>query len=297
MSFREVQQAIPFLSILLLMACCILPACPPCTPARYVLSVAIEGQGEVSKTPEEAAYSHGAQVSLTAYAAAGWRFDRWTGDVASQTNPLTITMASNTGVTAWFIEEEPLDTDYPLFETEVLFDNTGLGSPLETGGAINPAFILDDAAFFATLTVWHTGTLEQTPEIALTGPDGETLGPWPANRLEEAPEGVSIWQVILDMPALPGQYEIQNSEIDTWLHNAGSSGTGFCILTGLMNNEETSALIGASGGEVRLGDVVLSIPPGGLEQDEAVYLSEILFSVPGETLRGIVVSGEGASGV
>ena len=46
----------------------------------------------------------GTWVQLTAVAAAGYRFDHWTGDLTGSTNPASISMTANRSVTAVFIQ-------------------------------------------------------------------------------------------------------------------------------------------------------------------------------------------------
>ena len=67
----------------------------------YTLTTSIEGQGQVSRSTD-GPYAAGAQVTLTAVPAAGWRFVEWTGDVDSTDNPLTVTMNSAKMITAVF---------------------------------------------------------------------------------------------------------------------------------------------------------------------------------------------------
>ena len=43
-------------------------------------------------------------MQLTAVAAAGYRFDHWTGDLTGSTNPASISMTANRSVTAVFIQ-------------------------------------------------------------------------------------------------------------------------------------------------------------------------------------------------
>ena len=46
----------------------------------------------------------GPRWQLTAVAAAGYRFDHWTGDLTGSTNPASISMTANRSVTAVFIQ-------------------------------------------------------------------------------------------------------------------------------------------------------------------------------------------------
>ncbi len=52
--------------------------------------------------PSGGTYGSGTNVTLTAYASTGYRFDHWTGDLSGNANPAQITMNSNKSVTAVF---------------------------------------------------------------------------------------------------------------------------------------------------------------------------------------------------
>jgi hypothetical protein len=66
------------------------------------LTVNVNGQGTVAFDPPGGTYAGGTPVQLTANAADGWRFDRWSGDLESWSNPATILMAGPKAVTARF---------------------------------------------------------------------------------------------------------------------------------------------------------------------------------------------------
>ena len=73
---------------------------------RYTLVVNIwpPGAGYVTKTPNQANYTPGDMVTLTATATAksDYRFESWSGDVSGSSNPVTIKMKDNKTVTANF---------------------------------------------------------------------------------------------------------------------------------------------------------------------------------------------------
>jgi hypothetical protein len=74
------------------------------------LTVNIDGQGTVTKDPDQATYTYGDIVTLTAVPADGWIFKEWTGDVTGNQNPTTITMNSSKTVTATFFENHASNT-------------------------------------------------------------------------------------------------------------------------------------------------------------------------------------------
>ncbi|MCL0092977.1 Ig-like domain-containing protein [Dehalococcoidia bacterium] len=74
---------------------------------RYILTIAIDppASGTVSLSPEpdpDGRYTAQTEVTLTAHPAAGWRFDRWSGDVTGTEPVITLTMDADKSVTAHF---------------------------------------------------------------------------------------------------------------------------------------------------------------------------------------------------
>ncbi len=67
----------------------------------YELDIVAE-HGSVVKSPDQASYTHGSVVTLTATPDAGYHFTRWTGDTTSTLNPLAVTMDSTKTLTANF---------------------------------------------------------------------------------------------------------------------------------------------------------------------------------------------------
>ena len=75
------------------------------TQNGYTLTVNVTGSGSVSKDPDQATYTYGQSVELTANADPGWSFDHWEGDLAGSDNPDTIVMDGDKSVTAVFVED------------------------------------------------------------------------------------------------------------------------------------------------------------------------------------------------
>jgi len=61
------------------------------------------GAGTVNKNPDQATYTHGSSVQLTANASSGYVFDHWEDDLTGSTNPDNLTMDSDKTVTAVFV--------------------------------------------------------------------------------------------------------------------------------------------------------------------------------------------------
>lgn len=71
----------------------------------YSLTVNIEGEGEVSEeivNNKKADYPQNTIVELTAEPKNEWHFVEWTGDLASNENPVTVTMDQNKNINAVF---------------------------------------------------------------------------------------------------------------------------------------------------------------------------------------------------
>lgn len=64
------------------------------------------GSGVVARSPDQATYSYGQVVTLTATPNSGWLFDNWSGDVTTTNGAqATVTMTGNKTVTANFAED------------------------------------------------------------------------------------------------------------------------------------------------------------------------------------------------
>ena len=81
----------------------------PAAPPEYILNVTVDpaGSGTVELDPSGGTYPAGTTVTLTAYAAAGYTFDHWSGDLSGNANPATITMDADKNVTAHFVAAGP----------------------------------------------------------------------------------------------------------------------------------------------------------------------------------------------
>jgi C1A family cysteine protease len=71
-------------------------------PIMYTLTVNTVGSGSVATAPDQAAYTYGTVVTLTADPDIGWSFDSWSGDLTGSANPDTITMDGDKTVNATF---------------------------------------------------------------------------------------------------------------------------------------------------------------------------------------------------
>jgi hypothetical protein len=76
-------------------------------PNTYTLTTTVVGTGcSVTKNPNQAAYTNGAVVTLTAVSAVGWTFTSWSGAVSGTSKSVTVTMNANKTVTATFTQNK-----------------------------------------------------------------------------------------------------------------------------------------------------------------------------------------------
>ena len=93
-------------------------------PPYSTLTVNRIGHGSVTLNPDQATYTAGTKVELTAVPDADWTFTRWSGDLGGMDNPETIIMNADKTVTATFASPPPTDAS---------FDFGTSGSPVELG--------------------------------------------------------------------------------------------------------------------------------------------------------------------
>jgi hypothetical protein len=97
------------------------------TQDQYTLTITINpsSAGSVGKSPDQATYTYGTNVTLTANANIGWTFASWSGDVTGTLNPITINMTSSKSVTATFTQNVYTLTTNIVGSGSVNRNNTG----------------------------------------------------------------------------------------------------------------------------------------------------------------------------
>ncbi|MFC6223004.1 PQQ-dependent sugar dehydrogenase [Hymenobacter artigasi] len=105
--------------------------------ATYTLNTNVVGAGTVAKNPDQANYTSGSTVSLTATPGAGYQFSGWSGDASGTANPLSVTMNANKNITATFtaLPAGQSVTSYTLINA----DTNGDIQPLAAGTTLNLA--------------------------------------------------------------------------------------------------------------------------------------------------------------
>lgn len=109
--------------------------------------------GTVAKVADQATYTSGSTVALTATAAAGYTFSSWSGDATGSINPLTVTMNANKNITANFVP------------------NAGVGPTAVNLGTAGNFVILTKSGISTTGVTSITGDIGVSPAAAtaLTG--------------------------------------------------------------------------------------------------------------------------------
>jgi len=83
------------------------PANATGAPPQYSLTTNAIGLGNVEISPADGTYDSGSKVTLKAVPESGFKFDGWSGDLSSATNPVTITINANKHVIATFSQVIP----------------------------------------------------------------------------------------------------------------------------------------------------------------------------------------------
>ena len=95
----------------------------------FTLEIIVNGDGSVTKSPDQSYYSYNNAVSLTATASDGWLFVNWGRDSSGFSNPNSVVLDSNKTITANFVKEADTNVDPYLDPTKVLL-TTNLGNIL-----------------------------------------------------------------------------------------------------------------------------------------------------------------------
>ena len=104
--------------------------------------------GTVTKDPDQANYSHGSTVELTATPSGGYIFSGWSGDATGSANPLTITMDGNKNITANFAVD---NSTYITIGSTSATAGSSITIPVSVhlgGGTSIPKYILQGKIIF-----------------------------------------------------------------------------------------------------------------------------------------------------
>ncbi len=151
-----------YLSFLIILTCAKEDSQNPNTPPsqisrQYTLSVSTGDGGSVSTAG--GTFSQGTQVSITATPNAGYSFSGWSN--GSTANPLTVTLNSNTSLTANF---EALPNTYTVTLTAGEGGTVGGGGAYEEGAQITVIATPEEGFQFVG---WSNGSLEPSLDIII----------------------------------------------------------------------------------------------------------------------------------
>lgn len=99
----------------------------------YTLSVQTEGQGTVTKAPDQTDYDAGTEVMLTPNPAGGWIFAGWKGDLTGSASPAKVVMDKSKTITAVFVEQSTSGPSSDNFDDCVLAGKWEFVNPLGDG--------------------------------------------------------------------------------------------------------------------------------------------------------------------
>jgi len=94
---------------------------------QYTLTLFNDGNGSISKVPNQTAYAPGTNVTLTAIPDLGWSFTSWSGDLTGSLNPTSIIMDANKTVTAHFTLNQAPTID--SYTPTMSYPSTSQGNP------------------------------------------------------------------------------------------------------------------------------------------------------------------------
>ena len=131
---------------------------------QYTLTINIVGQGNVTRLPNQATYTYGSSVQLTAVPQGGWSFSSWSGDLSGSTNPDTIVMNGNRTVTATFTHPPAVATD---------------SAQNVTSGSATLRGVLNDKGTAASVSVSFEWATDNYYTNNGNSYNNETTPPWP----------------------------------------------------------------------------------------------------------------------
>ncbi|AII58622.1 cell wall-binding protein [Dehalococcoides mccartyi] len=73
------------------------------------VSISPVGGGKVNLSPDKSSYSSGSNVNLNAVAAAGYRFDHWSGDLSGNSPSVSLSLNSSKNIVANFVRQFQLN--------------------------------------------------------------------------------------------------------------------------------------------------------------------------------------------
>ncbi len=163
----------------------------------FTTSVSPSGAGWIVKDPEQATYTYGQTVDLTAYANPGYEFDHWAGSLGGSINPDDVSVNGNEAVTAYF--------------TQITYD-----IPVHLGWNM----------ISVPLDLLNTNTA-----VALDDSLGDGLTTWDVVKQYDASDSVDHWKTYdKNWPGTQDLLNIDNT-MGLWI-DITSLGDGYLTVTG-----------------------------------------------------------------
>jgi len=179
----------------------------------YTVTTSVVGSGTVTKNPDQASYTHGSSVQLTATPSFGYSFIGWSGDTTGTASPFTVILHQNKSYTAAFtistytiatsvvgsgtVTKNPNQATYDHGTSVQVTANPSVGYSFtgwsgDTTGTTNPFTVIlhEDRTFTATFTI-----NSYTMSVSTVGNGSVTKNP----DLGSYPHGTSV-----ELTAVPG---------------------------------------------------------------------------------------------
>ncbi len=129
----------------------------------YKLNLEIIGEGSISCQPNDSLFIAGYEITLTAIAASGYTFRKWTGDTVATENPLNITIKQHTTIKAIFLRD---DLSFPagkLIGWASYSEGTTGGEGSSSVTVTNQSELESYASRSGSYIIQVVGTIEITP--------------------------------------------------------------------------------------------------------------------------------------
>jgi hypothetical protein len=159
---------------------------PNSLPAAYTLVVhtQADGEGWVSRDPDQSSYASGTAVTLKANPQTGWSFQGWSGDLKGSDNPATIIVDANKVVNASFTpiaqvssskEENVVSGSQGSVSTQNVEPSSGGSASAQEAQVTFAQFGLDGSAVGAVVTVNGSAKMGGELPFSLTANVGDVV--------------------------------------------------------------------------------------------------------------------------
>ena len=144
------------------------------TKPKYSLTITAPVNGSIAASPVAATYDSGTSVTLTATAAANYRFSAWTGASTATTSPVTIVMNGNKTIGATFVS-----TAKPKYTLTVTAPTNGTITLSPAGGSYDSGTTVTATATATgafKFSAWTGASTATTTTVSILMNGNKTLG-------------------------------------------------------------------------------------------------------------------------